>query len=355
MARGLLGALRMGSKLLRWVVVLALVALVAGSFTALGVVRDRVHVTIEEEEIARGPDPIALLAADLAALRDDVHALGTGVAIQVRESSEALEASAGEREASLSASLAEVRRELVSLRERVDRQRIEQVSTPAAAVLEHPAPPVEEPAPAPTSAAVPQAPAKKRFLSFQLPSRSFVFGERQRFAVVPGLSRVGFDAKSTLHDFSGVTTAIEGQITADLGRPGEGCSGVVRVQAGTLDTGLEARDEAMREILEPTRFREIRFDWDAFEATRVDVAEEEIAGVARGRLTIHGNSRPVSMPVTVTVDASKRLTIDGQTSIRMSDFGVKPPSKLGLISVEDDATVWIALRARSLGPAPEGR
>ena len=59
------------------------------------------------------------------------------------------------------------------------------------------------------------------------------------------------------------------------------------------------------------------------------------------------------MAVSVAVDASKRLTIDGQTKIKMSDFGVKPPSKLGLISVEDEATVWIALRARTLGPAQE--
>jgi hypothetical protein len=37
--------------------------------------------------------------------------------------------------------------------------------------------------------------------------------------------------------------------------------------------------------------------------------------------------------------------------VRMSDFQVRPPSKLGVISVEDEATIWIAPRARTLGPA----
>jgi hypothetical protein len=33
----------------------------------------------------------------------------------------------------------------------------------------------------------------------------------------------------------------------------------------------------------------------------------------------------------------------------MSDFGVTPPSQLGVINVEDEVKIWIALRARSLG------
>ena len=67
-----------------------------------------------------------------------------------------------------------------------------------------------------------------------------------------------------------------------------------------------------------------------------------------------GKSREVSMPVKVSVDASKRVAIDGELSIKMSDYAVAPPSQLGLIKVEDEVKIWIALRARLVGPAKEG-
>src|SRR5205085_5798329 len=106
----------------------------------------------------------------------------------------------------------------------------------------------------------------------------------------------------------------------------------------------------------PTKFPELRFDWTAFEPTNVDEKAQKVAGVARGKLSIHGVARDVSMPVAVTVDASRRLAIDGQAKIKLSDFGLAPPSKLGVIQVDDEAVLWIALRARTLGPAaPEKR
>ena len=382
----------MASKLLQGVGVLALIALVGGSFAALAVVQSRLHITVEDEEDAaqRGPDPIALLTADVAATRDDVRTLGEGVGTQMQALHDALEGAADAREARLAAEVAQLRRELAALQMRLDQNAAELASSRtkvnealtklgrglqdlAAAVAEDAAQPVAvelvelpppavapvetapvaaaplEPAPAPEAEPAP----KKGFLSFKLPSQGFAFDQRQRFAIVPSLSRIGFDAKSTLHDFSGVTTAIEGELTANLAKPGEGCGGAVRAKTASLDTGLADRDEAMREILEPAKFPELRFDWSAFQATSVDAAAQKLSGVAVGRLTIHGVAREIAMPVTVAVDASKRLAIDGQTRVKMSDFGVRPPSKLGLISVEDEATLWIALRARTLGLAGE--
>jgi hypothetical protein len=35
----------------------------------------------------------------------------------------------------------------------------------------------------------------------------------------------------------------------------------------------------------------------------------------------------------------------------MKDWGVEPPSQLGMIRVENKLKLWIALRARSLGAA----
>ncbi|MBL8863674.1 MAG: YceI family protein [Planctomycetes bacterium] len=387
----------MTPKLRMSILALALLAVAGISVAALVNLGDKVHVTIQSEEDAarRGPDPLALVAADVGAARDEVRALGEGLADRLQLLHDALEGGATERERSLEAAIAGLRAELAALRTRVAEDARNAASSRAelgtalarlaegrhagaaadaggaevpAAVVPAALPlagtgitPEVEAAVAiaadPGLEAGPEAPAPKPatkgFLSFKIPSQAFAFDRRQRYSVLPNLSRVGFDARSTLHDFSGVTTSVEGDFTANLARPAEGCGGFVRAKSASLDTGLEARDESMRELLEPAKHPDLRFDWESFEASSVDAAAQKVAGVARGRLTVHGVTKPIAMTVAATVDASKRLAIEGQTKIRLSDYGVKPPSKLGLISVEDEATLWIALRARTLGPADE--
>jgi polyisoprenoid-binding protein YceI len=204
--------------------------------------------------------------------------------------------------------------------------------------------------PSPEPAAAPAEPAKKGFLSFKVPEKGFRFEGRQKLGIVASLSRVGFDAKSTLHDFSGVTQKVEGELIVDLAQPGASPSGKLEVDASSLDTGLADRDEGMRDLLKTKEHGKLVFEWTGFEPDKVDVAGQKVTGKARGNLTLRGKSREVTMPVTVTVDASKRVGIEGELTILLTDFGIEPPSQLGMISVEDKLKLWISLRARTLGP-----
>jgi hypothetical protein len=56
--------------------------------------------------------------------------------------------------------------------------------------------------------------------------------------------------------------------------------------------------------------------------------------------------RALAMPVRASVDASRRLLLEGQVALSLRDYGVPVPSKLGVISMEPEVVVWIALRAR---------
>lgn len=273
----------------------SLFALVAGSVAALVLVKQRVHVTIASDAAsdARARDPVAELQADVADLRRDVATLA-------RTLEEAL-AALDERGAA---------------------------KAPAAG---------------------------KRFLRFDLPSNRPLFEGRQALTLVPSLSRVGFDAKSTLHDFTGVTSRVEGALEVELGRPERSPSGRIEVEAASLDTGVEGRDEEMRSVLAVKEQPKIVFAWTAFEPKTVDAAGQRIEGIARGDLTIRGRTRPVALAAKVTVDASRRVAIDGELRVRMSDFGVAPPRQLGVISVEDEVRIWVALRARALPVAEGGR
>jgi polyisoprenoid-binding protein YceI len=201
-------------------------------------------------------------------------------------------------------------------------------------------------------AAPPEKPKKKRsFVAFDLPSDSFTFEGRRSWEVVSSLSRVGFDAKSTLHDFTGVTQKLKGTWTADLAQPHVDPQGAITVDAASLDTGLPDRDTAMYEKLETSKHASITFAVVAFRATSVDAKAMKVTGVVRGRLGIHGVEREIEMPVKLAIDDARRLSVEGELVAKMSEWGLEPPSQLGMISVQDQVKIWIALRARSTGAA----
>lgn len=388
----------MAGKLLSRVGIAALLGVGAAGVAALVVVKQRITLVVAEqaEHSTRGPDPIDLLRADVAGLREDLGALSQALGPQLGRLHEALEAAANERAQAEQATLERTRAELERLAARVETldasvARVQRDLALSLARVERSVAPLQEssssealaravepilvdvslgdalaapstapstassadvaPEPPPRSPAAPPEP-KRKFLSFSLPSQSFAFEGRQRLALVPSLSRVGFDAKSTLHDFSGVTQKIEGELEVDLAQPDLGVVGTVRVDARSLDTGMADRDENMRAHLDVAAHPELRFAWTGLKHARVDARAQTVEGVACGKLSIRGVERDVTLPVRVSVDASKRVAIEGELEIAMKDWGVEPPSQLGVIRVENKIKVWLALRARSLGPAP---
>ena len=118
-------------------------------------------------------------------------------------------------------------------------------------------------------------------------------------------------------------------VQVDLSKPDEGCSGEIRVRAESLDTGIAGRDDEMRKRLETAKHPSLRFEWTSFAATKVDREAQTVDGTARGTLEIRGVRREVAVPVHVSLDKSRRVAIEGELKLRMSDFGIKPPSQLG--------------------------
>ncbi len=68
--------------------------------------------------------------------------------------------------------------------------------------------------------------------------------------------------------------------------------------------------------------------------------------VVEGVLTVRGIGRVVKINIVLNPMKHDRFQIDGDTSVCLSDFGVKPPSSmLGLIGTKDEALVRILLWA----------
>ena len=342
---------------------------------SLLVVKDRLRIEVALD--APTPDTAAMLTDDVRSLQADFAALGQALETQFGGMMEAASRAGTEQKEGqerLVALLESLRRGNAEQQARIERLelRIQDLtvaganskSPPDAAIAAPSAPTGSAEVPAANDAkatqpvapiadspsvqpATPVAKPAKGFLGFKLPSRAFQFDQTQSFEVIPELSRVGFDAKSTLHDFTGVTTKVHGTFTTKLSDPAASFAGAIVCEAAGLDSGVEGRDEAMLEHLDAKVHPEIRFTVQTFtpDDNGVDAAKLTVNGTVTGLMSIRGVEKPLSMPVLLTVEPSRRVMIEGQAKVHLPDYAVPVPDKV-VIRMEPDVTVWIALRAR---------
>lgn len=333
-------------------------------------VAERVTVVpAEEAKRAREQDEARLLALtdQLGLLHRDVRALADAMGANLQALNDGLLANQDDA----ADELADLLRELRTLRDAVSASRVPESATLAVQVpLASAAPseaapalvnepglvnapaPADEPAPEPAGASPAPRP-RRSFLAFKLPSDDFEFAERRSWTLLPALSRVGFDGRTTLHDFTATSSTVEGELEADLSRPADAPRARVSLQAASLVSGDAGRDEAMQEHLAVAQHPSLDFELVRFEPSAIDLAKGTASGKAHGRLSVRGVTREVSMPVRLAIDEARRLCVDGEMSLDLTDFEVPVPSKLGLISMEKVVKVWIALRLR-VDPRSEG-
>ena len=366
----------MTGRLLQMLGAAFVLLLVGGAIAGFAVLRDRVRVVVSSESDSdTRPDPIALLRDDLRIVAQDQAALQAALASNFERLADGLEQRATVRHGDVQALV----RDVAALRGEFDRearqlaelqQRLAEVAAHAAAtgpVVDTPAARMPEPAAEATAAsampvdaprpvhpeAPPAAPAKPGFLSFTLPATQFRFDAPSDYALLPELCRVGFDAKSTLHDFTGATSQVAGSFHADFDDPNGAWTGTVRATARGLTTGVDGRDSGMWERLDSEHFAELLFTIEGFTPAEggIDVAKQTARGSVRGTMAIRGRQRPFAMPIEVSVDPQRRVVVTGQAPLKLSDYGVPVPSQLGVINMQDEVSVWIALRARVRGEA----
>lgn len=347
---------------------------------------------------SEGADPLALLGDDVATIQADLgdlskdigtnlEALGTSLdgAAEERHTEQSVAAKAlAARVARLEAALAKqsregegLRRELVALRRSLESAQLraagkatpeasgakasELDSGPSAASPPDPAAqplaaaPAETPPPAATPEAEPAAPAapkrrRRGLFSFKMKGGGPDFAQRQRYRVISSLSRVGFDAKSTLHDFSGVTSSVEGSFVGRLDADDKVAVGQIRAAVAELRTGVDGRDEELRKVLAAEKHAWIQFDLKSLKVSKSDPAARTSSAIGRGTFSIRGVTKEVSIPLEISVDRSKRLVVAGEASLDLREFQVEIPS-VGAIGMEPTVKVWLSLRLRSLGKA----
>jgi len=152
----------------------------------------------------------------------------------------------------------------------------------------------------------------------------------RRWVPVSGPSVVTFGATHPLGDFTGRSGAVAGEIRADpedLRRP---VSGWVAVPVTSLTTGLEGRDRDLWSLLAAPGHPDIRFTVGRVEASFPTVADRaDVLLTIGGTLRVRGVERDVTLLGRVRQQDS-RLWVRGEGEVRLTWFGITPPSRFFL-------------------------
>ena len=124
----------------------------------------------------------------------------------------------------------------------------------------------------------------------------------------------------------------------------EAASAVLKDDWVSANDFKKIEKEAFEKMMAVDRYPQLTF------VSRNIRSEEAGRYQMEGDLTIRETPKPVMLEVTLKPQSGGVLLVEGQATVKLKDYGLKPPSAaLGLIGTQNEMTVAFTLRAR---PAP---
>lgn len=161
--------------------------------------------------------------------------------------------------------------------------------------------------------------------------------EPLRFRIQPEASEITFRATSRLMNADGRFSRFSGDVVVD---PAALTSARVSltIDAASIDTGIEMRDKHLRS----SDFFEVeRFPTVTFQSVRVEAAGRR--ATVMGRLTLHGVTREIAVPIDVQITSSA-LVASGEFIVNRGDYAINYNSVLNPIG--NEVRVAFTFRAR---------
>lgn len=150
-----------------------------------------------------------------------------------------------------------------------------------------------------------------------------------------------------LHGWTGTSRSVHGTLRLDLSDPADPARSAVtiRVPVASFDSGNSNRDANMLDAVEADRYPDVLFESTAISVQRWERTASGYEGswTVGGNLTFHGQTHPVTIPVTVRIEGN-RFEATGAFSIALSQFKVRRP-KLLLWSIRDTIDLEGTIRA----------
>jgi polyisoprenoid-binding protein YceI len=169
-------------------------------------------------------------------------------------------------------------------------------------------------------------------------------GAPRVYAVRDG-STLGYTLIHKLHEVKGTARRLEGKARL---LPDGTLQVAMRARVEDFDSGNANRDAHMKEATEASRHPLIEFK-GVSSGVRVPARLPATVPVTvKGRLTFHGVTRDVEVPLQVTFRSPREAQAEGRFTLSLEAFDIERPSLL-MVKVQDALVLELALRLAQEG------
>jgi polyisoprenoid-binding protein YceI len=168
---------------------------------------------------------------------------------------------------------------------------------------------------------------------------------------------VSFTSKASIVRIVGRTTAIDGFSEIDVNNPSKTKKGEIVVDLTTLDTGIALRNEHMVDLIEAKKYPKATFKVKELKAPKL-VANEPVEGTAIGEFTLHGVTKPISVPISLHYLPEDKqnpeyrpgdwVNFSSNFKIKLSDYKIPLPKPMFGVKVTDDLTIQVDGMAKGI-------
>jgi polyisoprenoid-binding protein YceI len=156
------------------------------------------------------------------------------------------------------------------------------------------------------------------------------FAAPQTLQVDHAASRVGFEARATMHAFQGWIETWDLQLTMPDGAE-EPDVVVFKGNGMTMTTDHRKRDVELHHWMEHAAHPDVEFRLKSFSGPPT-------ARIAQGDLMLHGVTQPISVPIVLKRDGTS-MTVSGEVTLDTTAFGLPQFRKFGMLTVGTDVKV----------------
>ena len=176
--------------------------------------------------------------------------------------------------------------------------------------------------------------------------------EMVRYKARPLGSKVTIAGTANVHDWTMEGQIIGGFLEVPASVKFDESAALTGLQNGRLEARVETAipvssmkgswsgmDEPMQDAMNAKEFPKIQFRVLEMSAKEPHASATPFQFDTKGELSFNGVTNVISMPVSIENLDQGRLKIVGKVPLKMTDFKVKPPVKLGLFRTGDEVTV----------------
>jgi polyisoprenoid-binding protein YceI len=176
-------------------------------------------------------------------------------------------------------------------------------------------------------------------------------------------SKMSIEGTSSLHDWIMDSTMVGGYLEADAKFPESALTDpkaakpVVNVfmPVRSFKSGKSSMDLRMQKEMKEAQFKRIEYRLIELKPTSAAGATGPLKFNAVGALAVAGKTNTTTIPVTIEKLSDGKLKITGSTALKMSEYGIPPPTTLGLFTTGDEVKLkfeWLTAPKADAPKAP---